>query len=104
MAIGELVREGILKQEQGRGTFIVGPRLEKSLLAYFKFGEKDTSEAIIPESKIIKIDDVSPPLEVTKALAIRSKDTVVRIKRLRTVKGVLFIFQVSFFPKTVPPH
>ena len=101
MAIGELVQEGILRREQGRGTFIVGPRLEKSLLAYFKFAERDTSEEIIPESKILKIENVSPPLEVAQALEITSKETVVRIKRLRTVRGVPFIFQVSFFPKTV---
>jgi GntR family transcriptional regulator len=99
MAIGELVQEGTLRREQGRGTFIAGPRLDKSLLAYFKFADKDTSEEIIPESKIITIENVSPPLEVAKALAITSKETVVRIKRLRTVKGVPFIFQISFFPK-----
>ncbi len=104
MAIGELVQEGILRREQGRGTFIVGPRLDKSLLAYFKFAEKDTSEEIIPESKILKIENVFPPLEVARALAITPKETVVRIKRLRTVKGVPFIFQVSFFPKKQFPR
>lgn len=104
MAIGKLVQEGVLRREQGRGTFIVGPRLDKSLLAYFKFAERDTSEEIIPESKILKIENVSPPLEVAKALEITSKETVVRIKRLRTVKGVPFIFQVSFFPKKQFPR
>lgn len=104
MAIGELVQEGVLRREQGRGTFLVGPRLDKSLLAYFKFAQRDTSEEIIPESKILKIENVSPPLEVAKALEITSKETVVRIKRLRTVKGVPFIFQVSFFPKKQFPR
>lgn len=104
MAIGELVREGILRREQGRGTFIVGPRLDKSLLAYFKFAEKDTSEQIIPESKIIKIQNVFPPPEIASALAITPKEPVVRIKRLRTVKSVPFIFQISFFPKKQFPH
>jgi GntR family transcriptional regulator len=105
MAIGELVQEGVLRREQGRGTFIVGPRLDKSLLAYFKFAERDTSEEIIPDSKILKIENVSPPpLEIAKALEITSKETVVRIKRLRTVKGVPFIFQVSFFPKKQFPR
>jgi GntR family transcriptional regulator len=104
MAIGTLVQEGILRREQGRGTFIVGPRLDKSLLAYFKFAEKDTSEEIIPESKIVKIETVTPPIEVAKALGIASRDAVVRIKRLRTVKAVPFIFQVSFFPKKQFPR
>jgi GntR family transcriptional regulator len=104
MAIGELVQEGVLRREQGRGTFIVGPRLDKSLLAYFKFAERDTSEEIIPDSQILKIENVSPPLEVAKALEITAKETVVRIKRLRTVKGAPFIFQVSFFPKKQFPR
>jgi GntR family transcriptional regulator len=104
MAIGALVQDGILRREQGRGTFISGPRLDKSLLAYFKFAEKDTSEEIIPESRILKIESVAPPPEITKALSITPKERVVRIKRLRTVKGIPFIFQVSFFPRKQFPH
>jgi DNA-binding GntR family transcriptional regulator len=73
MALGELVQEGILRRGSGRGTFILGPHLEKSLLAYFKFAEKDTSELIIPESKIMRVDDVLPPTEVAKAPAIGSR-------------------------------
>jgi GntR family transcriptional regulator len=98
-AIGELVREGILRREQGRGTFVVGPRLDRSLLAYFKFAEKDASEEIIPESQILKIEHVTPPSAVANALDISPAETVVRIKRLRTVKGNPFIFQISFFPE-----
>jgi GntR family transcriptional regulator len=103
-AIGELVREGILERQQGRGTFIVGPRLDKSLLAYFRFAEKDTSEDLIPESRILKTENVSPSLEVAKALAISPKEAVVKIERLRIVKGIPFIFQVSFFPRKQFPR
>lgn len=99
MAIGELVREGVLRREQGKGTFIAAPRFEKSLLAYFKFADKDSSVEIVPESKILAIEDVAAPAEVARALAIPPEDAVVRIKRLRTIKSVPFIFQVSFFPK-----
>ena len=99
MAIGELVQEGILRREQGRGTFVVGPRLDRSLLAYFKFAEKDASEEIIPESQIVQIEPVPAPVEVASALDISPAEMVVRIKRLRTVKGVPFIFQISFFPE-----
>lgn len=102
-AIGELVKDGFLRREQGRGTFVQSPRLEKSLLTYFKFAEKDSSEALVPESRIIKTQKLTPSADVSKALGLSSGERVIKIKRLRMVKGNPFIYQVSFFPQKLFP-
>lgn len=103
MAIGELVKDGILRREQGKGTFVASPRLENSLLRYFRFAEKDSSAAIVPESQILDIALIAPTIGVAQLLAISAKERVFKIKRLRTVKGSPFIYQVSFFPEKFFP-
>ena len=98
-AVGELVKTGFLRREQGRGTFVAGPRFERSLLQYFNFAEKNSSKAIIPESRILGSKKLIPPVEIAKILKLSVKDRVVEIRRLRMVKGIPFIYQVSFFPE-----
>jgi GntR family transcriptional regulator len=103
MAIGELVKEGLLRREQGKGTFIASPRFEKSLLGYFRFTQKDSSEDIVPESRIIEITKADPPVAISKALGLSLRERVFKIKRIRTVNGNPFIYQVSVFPEKLFP-
>jgi DNA-binding GntR family transcriptional regulator len=58
MAIGELVQEGTLRREQGRRTFISWSDWIRVFSLTSKFADKDASEEIIPESKIITIENV----------------------------------------------
>lgn len=45
MAVGELIRDGILVTEQGRGTFVAPPRMELSLAGFtLEHGDEATSE------------------------------------------------------------
>jgi len=104
LAIGELVKEGLLWRERGRGTFVARPRLERSLNGYFRFAERDSSEAVVPESRVIKTRRLIPPTDVAKTLGITAKERVIEIRRLRLVKENPFIYQVSFFPEKLFPR
>ncbi len=102
-AIGELVKQGLLRREQGKGTFVAGPRFEKSLLGYFRFANKDSSEEILPDSRIIEITKVIAPIDISKLMGLSSNEQVFKIKRLRMVSGAPFIYQISFFPVKLFP-
>lgn len=102
-AISDLVREGLLQRYQGRGTFVASPKFERSLLHYFRFVERDSSEAIIPESRIVKAHVVPPPKTVADALGISAGQRVIELRRVRVIKEVPCIYQTSFFPEKLFP-
>jgi GntR family transcriptional regulator len=103
VAISDLVREGVLQRYQGRGTFVASPKFERSLLHYFRFVERDSSEAIVPESRIVKARVVLPPKNVADALGISAKQGAIELRRVRSIKGVPCIYQISFFPEKLFP-
>ncbi len=103
MAISDLVREGVLQRHQGRGTFVASPKFERSLLHYFRFVDRDSSEALIPESRIVRARVVQPTKNVADILAIPTTQRVVELSRVRLIKGVPCIYQLSFFPQKLFP-
>jgi GntR family transcriptional regulator len=103
MAISELVREGLLQRYQGRGTFVAKPKFARSLLEYFRFVERDSSEAVIPQSRIVSARIVQPVKHVADVLAISVTHRVVELRRLRSIKGVPCIYQISYFPEKLFP-
>lgn len=103
MAISDLVREGLLQRHQGRGTFVASPKFERSLLHYFRFVERDSSEAVIPQSRIVSARIVQPGKHVADVLTIPATHRVVELRRLRSIKGVPCIYQVSYFPERLFP-
>lgn len=103
VAIADLVREGVLQRRQGRGTFVARPKFERSLLHYFRFVQRDSSEAIVPESRIIKARVVLPPKDVADALGIPAREHVIELQRVRTIKAAPCIYQTSFFPERLFP-
>lgn len=103
MAISDLVREGVLQRHQGRGTFVASPKFERSLLHYFRFVDRDSSEALIPESRIVRARVVQPKKDIADILGISTTQRVVELKRVRLIRGVPCIYQVSFFPQKLFP-
>jgi GntR family transcriptional regulator len=103
MAISDMVREGVLQRHQGRGTFVASPKFERSLLHYFRFVDRDSSEAVIPESRVVSARIVQADKNAAEALAIPTTQRVIELRRLRSIKGAACIYQVSYFPERLFP-
>jgi GntR family transcriptional regulator len=85
-AIDQLVAEGVLERQQGRGTFVRRARFNSSLFRFFRF-QSESGERRIPQSRIIRRKVVAASSAVASALRIPTGEAVISLSRLRLIDG-----------------
>ncbi|MSS44722.1 GntR family transcriptional regulator [Cutibacterium sp. WCA-380-WT-3A] len=91
-ALDELARQGVLRREQGRGTFVTGPKSSPRAVDRFDlsgFYAQRTSEGHHVSSKILVRSVVASPTAVAVALALAPGTKVTRLDRLRSIDGTI---------------
>lgn len=100
-AVSELTAAGILRKEQGRGTFVCAetPQAIKHKLKSISSFSDDLRELGIREkTRIVKKGAEEAKEEVARKLIISPNGKVVAVRRLRTGDGVPLIYEESFLP------
>jgi GntR family transcriptional regulator len=87
-AMTELVNDGYIHRERGRGTFVSPKRMQHQLETFVSFSESMRQRQVKPSSKVLRIDDAAPPDEVLDTLDLPPGAAFTRIKRLRLANGV----------------
>jgi len=105
-AIQELVREGLVEQRQGSGTFIREPvaRMEQSLSHLSSFTEDMTLRGLETRSKWLERGVFRPNEAEARALRLREGDEVARIYRLREAGGRPLALERASLPLDILPN
>lgn len=84
-AVQHLVRDGLLVQRQGSGTFVASPagRVEQTLSRLTSFAEDMACRGTSVRSEWLDRGIYAPSPEETMALGLRSGESVARVWRLR---------------------
>ncbi len=85
-AIDQLVADGALERQQGRGTFVRRARFNSSLFRFFRF-QSESGERRIPQSRILRRKVVAAPSAVASALRLTQGEPVISLSRLRLMDG-----------------
>jgi GntR family transcriptional regulator len=85
-AIEDLVKDGLLVQRQGAGTFVAG-RFEQPLSVLAGFSEDMQARGLRPGSKWLEKRLARPTPEEAMALGLSPDERVVRLTRVRTADG-----------------
>lgn len=85
-AITELVNEGRLVREQGRGTFVAQPRIEQQLTTLTSFTQDMLQRGQKPGSRVLQFGAEELPPQAAQALGLdpSAKHEALILKRLRT--------------------
>jgi len=94
-ALSELVHEGFLVREQGRGSFVVKPRMQEQLTRLTSFTEEMQRRGLLTESKILNFEIVIDE-EVAQKMEIPADEELVRLQRVRLVEGEPIALQTNF--------
>ena len=94
-ALGELATEGLLRREQGRGTFVAEPKIEHGLTRLTGFTEDMKARGLQPGARVIRLDLIAPPLLAMRALQITPEEKIVLLERLRLAGGEPIALETS---------
>jgi GntR family transcriptional regulator len=103
-AIDDLVIEGLLVRQQGRGTFVQKPKLTHELNTITSWTEQLKSLGYLPRTAHLEIEEIEAPERVAFGLNLKSEARVVRIRRVRLASEEPITLMVNYLPSQLVPR
>lgn len=102
-AIAELQRMGLVRKEQGRGTFV---NEQKPALNGFSLSEIDSriqAQNRIPTTETLLFEIIPATKNLSEKLSIPHESDVIHLVQLRLASGMPIVYEERFFAKTLCP-
>lgn len=96
-ALDELVRQGRAFRQQGRGTFVAKQRI-RDISGFGSFSADIKARGMLPGSKILKFEEVTPNAEVRERLHLSENEHVYLLKRLRLANNEPVAVETAHLP------
>ncbi|MCP3032536.1 phosphonate metabolism transcriptional regulator PhnF [Halobacillus sp. A1] len=82
-ALNNLVSEGILYREKGRGTFVAEKKIEQPLQGMTSFTEDMKARGMEASSKLLVFEKTTAPYDISRKLNVKEDADVYKIQRIR---------------------
>ena len=102
-ALQLLEREGLVRRERGRGTFVTRKRLEHELTRLCSVTEDMQARGWSPGARLLGMRAVDPPLHVRHSLQLATEEEVWEVYRLRLADAEPVSLQWCYIPVRVTP-
>lgn len=103
-ALDELRRQGRVKREPGRGTFLASPQLRSDLTYLYSFSEELERLGHRPEARLVLQKEVGADEEISGQLEVPPGEKVLYVRRLRLADGQPIFVGDSYLPVTRFPE
>lgn len=97
-SITNLVNEGLLYREKGRGTFVASPKVEQPLNGLTSFTEDMLARGMAPSNKIIGFEILEPEADVAADLQLTDGEKVYFIERIRFADDKTMAIERTYLP------
>lgn len=102
-AIEQLIYEGMLYREQGRGTFVSRSRIIHPM-KILSFTEDMQQRGFKPGTKILETKIISGDKEISQCLAINANEEIAMISRIRLANNEPIAIETSYLPHRLYPN
>ena len=103
-ALDDLVRQGLIYRERGRGTFATGPRYEETFVQSFgSFHQEMSARGHRVRSDVLGQSVDAASERIAHMLEVPVGTSVLQITRLRRLDGSAVVYSESFLPLALCP-
>ncbi|MBV9622485.1 MAG: GntR family transcriptional regulator [Acidobacteria bacterium] len=103
-AVEELVAEGLLVRQQGRGTFVQSPRLTHELSRITSWTEQLKILGFSPKTAHRRIRQESASPHVAEILRLHAGEQVIRLERVRLAGREPISYMINYLPARLVPE
>ncbi|MGH2390038.1 MAG: GntR family transcriptional regulator [Chloroflexota bacterium] len=96
-ALEGLIREGLLRRERGRGTFVAHSMVERELSRLRGFSEDMRVRGMTPSARLLVRDVIPAPPEVSDHLQLGIREAVIHLRRLRLADALPMALETAYF-------
>jgi GntR family transcriptional regulator len=100
-AMDQLTDRGKIFRVPGKGSFVSFPKISHNASQILSFTEKMKAQGLDVVTKLIRKELIEPTEEIAAALKLGQADRVLKIQRLRIVKGEPMDLQTAFMPSDI---
>jgi len=97
-AVENLEKEGVLRRERGRGTFVAPPKIERGVLRMIEFSDIIKQSGLRPSAQLLGKDCIVPPKNIQKILILSPSALTAYLQRLLLVNGAPMLIETAYFP------
>jgi len=98
-AINELVVEGYLIRQKGKGTFITKPKISQAFLQNLdSFNTEMSKKGLQPSTKVLGLEAIDCDEKIGEALKVPVGSKVIQLRRLRFANGEPIVYVVTYLP------
>lgn len=103
-SITNLVNDGLLFREKGRGTFVAKPKLEQPLQGLTSFTEDMRARNMVPSSHILRFEKIIPSIDITRELQLELGEEVFYVIRIRYADDTPMAIERTYIPVKIYPQ
>src|SRR5947209_1130112 len=97
-ALSELVHEGLLYRQHGKGTFVCEPRVQQTVSELTSFSDEIQRRGKKPGSLLLVSELVRGTESVRQQLRLTDTEQAIRLERVRTADGTPIAYEIDYLP------
>ncbi|HEV2417679.1 MAG TPA: GntR family transcriptional regulator [Terriglobia bacterium] len=102
-AMDDLVTEGLLVRQQGRGTFVQRPKLTHELNMITSWTEQLLAAGFVSRTVHLETEEIVPPKRIAISLDLGPEEPVLALRRVRMVSEEPLTLMLNYLPSRLVP-
>lgn len=98
-ALSELVQEGYLDRQRGKGTFVMAPKIDARFLNKLEsFSHEMRQKGLTPSTRVLRLEVAGGVRRVNERLGLDAREQLIYLERVRCTDGEPIVYLETYIP------